>query len=132
MNERVIPAPSVDAESQPFYEAAKQGRFLIRRCRACLRAHWHPRSLCPFCFGETEWSEASGEGEIYSYSVMRRTDPPYAIAYVKLAEGPTMLTNIVATPFDAIAVGKPVRLVLAPTGGAGPPVPCFRVVESPT
>ena len=92
------------------------------------RAHWHPRSLCPFCFGETEWSEASGEGEIYSYSVMRRTEPPYAIAYVKLAEGPTMLTNIVATPFDAIAVGKPVRLVLAPTGGAGPPVPCFRIV----
>jgi hypothetical protein len=69
MNERVIPAPSVDAESAAFYAAAKQGRFLIRRCRACGRAHWHPRSLCPFCFGETEWSEASGEGEIYSYSV---------------------------------------------------------------
>ena len=89
--------------------------------------------MSTFCFGETEWSEASGEGEIYSYSVMRRTEPPYAIAYVKLAEGPTMLDqNASLPPFDAIAVGKPVRLVLAPTGGAGPPVPCFRVVESPT
>jgi uncharacterized OB-fold protein len=132
MMERVIPAPPVDAESQPFYEAAREGRFLIRRCGACGRTHWHPRSLCPFCFGETEWSEASGDGEIYSYSVMRRVDPPYAIAYVRLAEGPTMLTNIVATPFDAIGVGKPVKLVFTPTDGDGPPVPCFRVVVEQT
>lgn len=128
MKERTIPTPPIDVESEAFYQAAKQGRFLIRRCLACGRAHWHPRSLCPHCFGPTEWSEALGDGEIYSYSVMRRAEPPYAIAYVKLAEGPTMLTNIVATPFDAIAIGSPVKLVFTPTEDGGPPVPCFRVV----
>jgi uncharacterized OB-fold protein len=128
MNERAIPAPSIDAESRPFYEAARQGRFLIRRCRACGRAHWHPRSLCPFCFSETDWSEASGDGEIYSYSIMRRADPPYVIAYVRLAEGPVMLTNIVGAPFEAIAVGKPVKLAFTPTDADGPPAPCFRLV----
>ena len=36
-----------------------------------------------------EWVQASGKGKIYSFSVMKRAEVPYAIAYVTLAEGPT-------------------------------------------
>ncbi|WP_082525235.1 zinc ribbon domain-containing protein [Mesorhizobium sp. Root102] len=40
----------------PFWQAAREGRFLIKHCSSCGRAHWHPRQLCPFCFSaETEW-----------------------------------------------------------------------------
>ena len=60
---------------------------------------------------------------------MRRADPPYAIAYVRLEEGPVMLTNIVESDFDALAVGQKVGLVFVPTAGEGTPVPCFRVVR---
>lgn len=126
MTERVIPSPVIDLESKPFYQAAREGRFLIRRCIATGRYHWYPRALCPFSLGETEWVEASGRGEIYSYSVMRRADPPYAVAYVRLAEGPVMLTNLVGCDFDALAVGQQVEVVLTPTAGDGAPVPCFR------
>ena len=49
---------------------------------------------------------------------------PYAIAYVTLAEGPTMMTNIVDCDLDKIRIGQPVRLVFKPTDG-GPPVPMF-------
>ena len=55
--------------------------------------------------------EASGSGEVYSYSIMRRAEVPYAIAYVRLSEGATMMTNIVDCDFDEIKVGMPVRLV---------------------
>lgn len=126
MTERVIPSPVIDLESKPFYDAAREGRFLIRRCIATGRYHWYPRALCPFSLGETEWVEVSGRGEIYSYSVMRRADPPYAVAYVRLAEGPVMLTNLVGCDFDAVAVGQQVEVVLTPTAGDGTPVPCFR------
>ena len=121
MSDYAPAAPSIDAESAPFYDAAAQGRFLLRRCRACGKAHWHPRSLCPFCFGETEWSEASGRGEIYSFSVMRRAKPPYVVAYVKLDEGPTILTNIVDAPHDEIVIGQRVTLKFVPTGQGGAP-----------
>ena len=92
----MIPAPPVTPETQPFWSAAAEGRLLIKWCRSCDQAHYYPRSICPFCFGDTtEWREASGRGTIYSYSIMRRVPVPYAIAYVTLEEGVTMMTNIV-------------------------------------
>ena len=127
---RKIPAPKPNPETQAFWDATAQGRFLIRRCTACGKAHWYPRKACPLCWGEkTEWVEASGRGTIYSYSVMRRAAEPYVVAYVTLAEGPTMLTNLVDCDFDALAIGQEVRLKFSPSEG-GPPVPTFTIAES--
>jgi len=127
---RKIPAPKPNPETQAFWDATAQGRFLIRRCTACGKAHWYPRKACPLCWGEkTEWVEASGRGTIYSYSVMRRAAEPYVVAYVTLAEGPTMLTNLVDCDFDALAIGQEVRLKFSPSE-AGPPVPTFTIAES--
>ena len=121
-----IPAdPPLTPESQPFYEAAREGRFLIRRCGGCGRTHWYPRAICPHCFGETAWEEASGRGTLYSYSVMRRADPVYCIAYVTLEEGPTMMTNIVEADFDKLAIGQEVEVAWTASKN-GTPVPCFR------
>jgi uncharacterized OB-fold protein len=126
--QRKIPAPTPTVETQAFWDAASQGRFLIPRCTSCGKAHWYPRALCPFCFSDkTVWEEASGKGRIYTYSVMRRAPEPYAIAYVTLEEGPTMMTNLVQCDFDALRIGQAVKLVFSPTEG-GPPVPTFTPV----
>lgn len=130
MAERKIPAPTPTPETEPFWQAAREGRFLIRVCRTCERAHWYPRALCPFCFSEnTEWREASGRGSIYTFSIMRRAKEPYAIAYVKLDEGPMMMTNIVDSDFENIAIDQQVELVFRETED-GPPVPVFRPVQA--
>jgi hypothetical protein len=55
---------------------------------------------------------------------MRRVPIPYAIAYVTLEEGVTMMTNIVDCDLDAIRIGQKVTVVFRPTEG-GPPVPMF-------
>ena len=124
--ERTIPAPPTNPETQAFWDAAGRGTLLIKRCAACAQTHWYPRTLCPFCGSDrTEWQEASGRGTIYSYSVFRRAPIPYAIAYVTLAEGPTMMTNIVDCDLDAIRIGQAVRVRFTPTEGDGPPVPMF-------
>ena len=115
-------APASNPESDPFYAAAKEGKFLIRRCTACKKAHWYPRHLCPFCFAETAWEEASGDGTIYSFSPMRRAG--FTIAYVTLAEGPTMMTNLVGAEMDHWKIGMKVKLTFMPSEG-GAPVPCF-------
>ena len=125
-SERTIPAPEPNPETKPFWDAAAEGKLLIKRCRACGEAHYYPRALCPHCFSaETAWQEAKGEGTIYSYSVVRRGAPvPYAIAYVTLAEGVTMMSNIVDCDLDAVRIGQKVRVVFKPSEG-GPPVPMF-------
>ena len=94
---RRIPAPAQNLESKPFWDAAKEGGFLIKACRGCGKPHWYPRTICPFCHSsDTEWRESQGEGAIYTFSVMRRNTPvPYAIGYVTLDEGVSLLTNFV-------------------------------------
>jgi uncharacterized protein len=124
-NERPIMAPVPFPETTPYWEAAGQGKLLLKRCAACGAYHFYPRVFCPFCFsGNTEWCEATGTGTIYSFSVMRRAEVPYAIAYVTLAEGPTMLTNIVYCDLDAIRIGQRVRVVFK-AAEDGQAVPMF-------
>ena len=124
-SERKIPAPEANPETRAFWEAAADGRLLIGKCASCGKPHYYPRAICPLCGDDaTEMVQASGRGVVYSYSVMRRVPVPYALAYVTLDEGVTMMTNIVDCDLDAIRIGQRVRLVFKPTDG-GPPVPMF-------
>ena len=123
--ERTIPGPSVNPETKPFWDAAAAGKLLVKRCTACGERHHYPRAICPFCGSDrTEWKDATGMGVIYSFSVMRRSSPPYVIAYVTLDEGPTIMTGLVDCDLDALRIGQPVRVAWTPTDG-GPPVPMF-------
>ena len=125
--ERKIIAPLPFPETEPYWEAARQGKLLLKHCAGCGAYHFYPRAICPFCFSDrTEWREAAGTGTIYSFSVMRRAEVPYAIAYVTLAEGPTMMSNIVDCDLDAIRIGQYVRLLFKPAEN-GQPVPMFTL-----
>src|SRR5918995_7010827 len=110
--QRKIPAPQANPETTAVWDGAVQGKLLLKKCRGCGELDYYPRALCPFCGSDArEWQAAAGTGTIYSYSVMRRAEVPYAIAYVTLDEGVTMMTNLVECDFDALAVGQRVRLV---------------------
>ncbi len=123
--ERKLPAPSVSDETRVYWDGASAGKLMVRRCKTCGEAHHYPRAHCPYCFGvDVEWIEASGKGTLYSYSVMRRAPVPYALAYVKLAEGPTMMTNIVDCDFDKLKCDQAVKVVFKATEG-GPALPVF-------
>ncbi len=123
-DQRIIPAPLINAENRPYFDAAAQRKLLLKRCAACGKLHFYPRAICPHCFSDrTEWLEAAGTGTIYSYSVMRH-GVPYAIAYVTLDEGVTLLTNVVDCDLDALRIGQKVRAVYKPAEG-GTIVPMF-------
>jgi uncharacterized OB-fold protein len=124
--DRVIPDPIPTPETEIFWAAAKEGRFLVRQCNGCGKVHWYPRAICPFCAScDTTWIDGSGRGTIYSYSIMRRASPPYVMAYVELEEGPRMMTNIVDADVDGIAIGQSVELTFRQSEG-GFSVPMFR------
>jgi uncharacterized OB-fold protein len=129
--ERTLTAPTVYPDNARFWEAAAEGKLLVKKCEECNEVHYYPRPLCPFCGSErTAWQQASGKGTIYSVSVTRRAGPiPYAIAYVTLEEGVTLLTNIVDCDLDTVKIGAQVEVVFKPTDG-GPPVPMFKPVSA--
>jgi uncharacterized OB-fold protein len=88
-------APQPDWESAHYWEAAREGRLLVRRCSACGRAHWYPRPHCPYCQNnDPAWEQVSGGGTIYTFTVVRQNGGrafrdlvPYAIGMVDLDEG---------------------------------------------
>ena len=123
--DRALGAPIVDAATEAYWNAAREGVLRIKRCTACAEVHWYPRALCPYCLGDTAWEDASGLGTVYSVSVTRRAGPiPYAIAYVTLDEGVTMLTNIVDADLDALRIGDRVKVCFKQAEG-GFAVPMF-------
>lgn len=131
---RRVPAdPVLNPGDAAWFEAAGQGRLILRHCRSCGEPHHFPRDLCPFCWSpEVEWRDASGLGEIYSYSVTRKAGPvPYCIAYVALDEGPMMLTNIVETDLDRIQIGQRVEVCFHASAN-GTAIPMFRPAATGT
>jgi uncharacterized OB-fold protein len=98
--------PEADAATRTYWDAAANGRLLVRRCGACARAHHYPREFCPHCWSEdVSWEDASGRATLYTWSVVHRNDlppfrerTPYVAAVVDLAEGPRMMTEIVECP----------------------------------
>ena len=124
---RPIPPPAVSIETKPFWDAAREGRFLLPRCTDCGRAFWYPRKTCPHCLsGNVELVESPGEGVVYTYSVMYRSaSGPYAIGYVKLDEGVHLLTNFVDVAPEDLSIGLRVKVKFQPTEG-GAPAPVFR------
>ena len=123
--QRPILDPVSNPETQAFWDAAAQGKLMVPHCRACSRTHWYPRAICPHCHStDVELREASGKAEIYSYSIMARVPEPYVVAYVRLKEGTTVLTNIVDCDLAAIHVGMKVKPVFVATVG-GEKMPMF-------
>ena len=74
--DRKLPEPAPNVGDERYFEAAKEGKLLLKKCNDCNELHHFPRAICPFCFSTNlDWVEAKGTGTIYSYSVTRRAGP---------------------------------------------------------
>ena len=110
------PYVATNPDNLPFWQAAEEGRFVGKTCSDCGKFHWYPRTVCPFCgSGNTAWAPLSGAGQVYAFSTLRRASPPYTVAYVQLAEGPMLLTNLVDMGDTPLAIGLPVQVVFRRT-----------------
>ncbi len=125
MSERTIASPFPNPETQVFWDACTAGEFKVPKCNDCGKFHWYPRALCPFCFSDkVELVKAQGTGTIYSFSTTLKP-VTYTIAYVELAEGPRMMTNILTDAPEKLHIGQAVTLTLVPSED-GTPVPMFK------
>jgi len=98
---RALPQPT--PETQHFWDGTKAGELRLQRCGECRHVYFPPRPFCPKCATrKVSVFTASGKAILDSYVIHHRKvpgfEPPYAIAVVKLTEGPRMMTNIVECP----------------------------------
>lgn len=95
-----------------FFAFLAQGRFMIQRGRESGRCFFYPR-VCEPLTGSTdlEWVEASGEGTVYSTTVVRQKPPaqPYNVALIDLAEGPRLMSRVQGVAPEAVRIGMRVK-----------------------
>jgi hypothetical protein len=113
---KLMPVPT--PESEAYWQACSEGRLLIQRCSACGHRQFYPRLLCTSCASaDVEWHEASGAGRVRSFTIIRRAvteayaaDVPYVVALIELAEGPTMMSNVVDCDVEDVHIGMSVSV----------------------
>ena len=115
------PRPPVNDETAPFWESVAAGRLDLPVCDACGHHIWYPRTWCPVCQHDSvTWTTLSGRGSVYARTILHKglgpwaEAAPFVVAYVELAEGPRILTNVLADDPGAVDVGTPVEAVYLP------------------
>ncbi|MGE0097418.1 MAG: Zn-ribbon domain-containing OB-fold protein [Hydrogenophaga sp.] len=114
----------------PFWAGVRERKLMLQFDAASGRAQFYPRPQSLHSEAGVVWREASGRGTIYALTNSRVAPTalagrvPYALALVKLEEGPRMLARVLA-PFDQLAIGQAVRITWE-EGGDAPAFPAFR------
>ena len=95
-----------------FFAFLELGRFMIQRSRSSGRHVFYPRIAEPRTGAmDLEWVEASGEGTVYSTTVIRQKPPTpnYNVALIDLAEGPRMMSRVDGVAPEQVKIGMKVR-----------------------
>ena len=130
--------PELDSEWHGYFEAARAGRLVVRRCEACGRLRYPPGAGCPWCASLAwRWADVGGRGTIHSYEiVVHAVQPgfrewaPYPVVVVELDEqrgeptpddGVRLVANLVTPAFAPeaearVAIGARVEVCFQPLG----------------
>ena len=122
--------------SLPPYDEARPV-LLGGYCSECKKYYFPRPKYCRTCLGNTEEVELGREGVIYSFTAIRVKPPmglpgPYAVGYIDLKEnGLRIFCLLDPKAVDALQIGMPVTLNVAPLGCGGDGAPRLRPFFSP-
>lgn len=114
-------APLPRSFSKTYWEATREKKLLLQYDPKVGRYQFFPRPV-GIATGnrKLEWREVSGKGEIFSFTVARRTrEPfrghePFLIALVTLDEGVNVMANMVDCSLEEMKIGLRVKPYWAP------------------
>jgi uncharacterized OB-fold protein len=107
------PKPLLDNWNRPFWDACREHKLVLQRCKATGQCFFPPAPVSPFTGRpEWEWITASGRGTLWSWVVFHqgyfpgmKDELPYPVVMVKLDEGPYLLTNIDGMWVEDLTIG---------------------------
>lgn len=112
-NTNTVSETSTAIHPEQQYQAfLAQGKFMLLRAKASGRYIFYPRVAEPLT-GDTdlEWVAASGLGQVYSVTVIRKRPPEqdYNVALIDLQEGPRMMSRVVGIGPADVRIGMAVK-----------------------
>jgi uncharacterized OB-fold protein len=114
-----MPPPMANATTLGWWEEAAEHRLVVQRCTGCSHTRFPPAPICPKCRADdAEWHEVSGQGEVYTYTIMHRPVAaemtlPFVVAVISLegSGGLRIISNLVNVEPSDVTIGMPVELV---------------------
>jgi uncharacterized OB-fold protein len=130
-----IPLPAVTLLSRPFWDGCADGVLRYQACEVCGHAMSDPGYRCRWCHSpRLTWRDSSGEGSIYSWSVVWRPqtaefEVPYVVIIVEMAERFSLVSNLIGCEAEDVQLGLPVTVEFHQVGGTT--LPYFRPSSIP-
>lgn len=124
--------PAVTEETAPFWAAAREGRLVVDRCRACASLSFPPYGVCRSCRGrDLEQVDVPGPGVVYSYTVNHQRwlpdlEVPFTLVWVDFPDhdGVRVVGRLRGCEPDDVHIGMAVDVGFEP-GPDGFSVPSF-------
>ncbi len=120
--------------TEPFWAAAAEHRLVLPRCTNCAHFRFPPAAFCFNCrHQDVEWVPHEGNGELYSFTVMRHAvipqvadALPIVIAVVELPDTNScrLIGDLLGCAPEVVEIGMPVGLEWYDVEGGS--VSCFR------
>lgn len=113
------PLPVPTKWSKPFWDAARQHKLVLKKCKSCGNIDHPPYLYCTDCGSDDhEWIDAKGRATLYTWAINEYMVPfpfwddmPYVVAMLDLPEGPRMISNIVECEHDKLKKGMELEVV---------------------
>jgi hypothetical protein len=109
------PIPTITHLTAPFWNAAKEGRFVLQRCGKCGTYNFYPKPWCIECGSrDLTWTDAQPYGTLYSFTIShavamnyRGWEPelPVLMGLIDLADGPRMYAQITGCKPEDLRIG---------------------------
>lgn len=103
-----------------FFEHLAKGEFMLQWSPSSGAFVFYPRVAAPVTGAtDLEWVKASGNGTVYSTTVIRQKPPKldYNLALIDLAEGPRMMSRVQGVPPQDVKIGMGVRALVVQEDG---------------
>lgn len=127
----IKPVPIPDTDSKIYWQGVNDNKFLFQRCRNCGKAQFYSRNVCSHCQSASlDWEEATGEGKIFSFSVVHRApissfkgNVPYVVALVELDEGFRFMCNVINCNPSDVRLDRSIKVVYETREGSDQKIP---------
>ena len=118
MSEYQKQLPLITSVEKPFWDAAKKHELVAYRCLNCGTFYSQPTDCVACDKPKMGWVKVSGKGQVFTFGIYHQLyhpawkgDIPYNVSWVKLDEGPLLMSNIVQCKNEELYIGMPVEVV---------------------
>jgi uncharacterized OB-fold protein len=116
------PMPKPEGLNAEFYRECASGRLCFQRCDDCGTWRHLPRYLCASCGSAAfHWTESSGRGRIFSWTITHQAahpafaaDTPFAIVVVEMEEGVRLVSDMPGVTSESLALDLAVEVFAEP------------------